>query len=47
MEKPQVSNNLKDTGTDGRIILKQTFKKQHVTVQAGLMQLRIGTSGGH
>jgi hypothetical protein len=36
-----------DPGIDGRIILRQIFRKWDVGVLTGLIWLRIGTGGGH
>jgi hypothetical protein len=39
--------NWVDPGVDGRIILKQIFRKWDVGVWTGLNWLRIETCGGH
>jgi hypothetical protein len=38
-------NHLGDPGVDGRIIIKQIFRKWDVGVQTGLIWLKIGTGG--
>ena len=38
---------LGDPGTDGRVILRWTFRKWDVEVLAGLSWFKIGTGGGH
>jgi hypothetical protein len=44
---PRERAHLKYPGVDGRIILRWIFRKWDVGVWAGLIWLRIGTSGGH
>jgi len=39
--------HLEDPGIDGRIILRQIFRKWDVRAWTGSMWLRIGTGGGH
>ena len=39
-------DHLEDPGVDDRIILRWIFKKRDVRAYAGLIWLRIGTSGG-
>jgi hypothetical protein len=38
---------LGDTGTDGKIILRWTFRKCEVEIWTGSSWLRIGTVGGN
>jgi hypothetical protein len=40
-------NHLGDAGVDGRIILRQIFRKWELWVWTGLSWLRIETVGGH
>ena len=40
-------DHLKDTGVEGRIILRCSFKKWDVALWSGWSWLRIGTGGGH
>jgi len=40
-------DHLKDQGVNGRIILRQIFRKWDVMVWTGSSWLRIGTGGGH
>ena len=40
-------DNLEDPGVDGRITLRQIFRKCDVGVWTGLIWLRIGTGGGY
>jgi hypothetical protein len=40
-------DHLKDTGIDGKIILKFIFRKWDVGAWSGSSWLRIGTGGGH
>jgi hypothetical protein len=39
--------HLEDTGVDGKIILKWTFRKWDVGVGIGSIWFRIGNCGGH
>jgi hypothetical protein len=39
--------HLEDQGIDGRIILKEIFRKWDVSAWTGSMWLRIRTGGGH
>jgi hypothetical protein len=41
------SDHLKDSGVDGRIILKWVFSKWEVGACTGSIWLKIGTGGGH
>jgi len=45
--KPGGKNQWRDSGVDGRIILRWIFRKWDVGVWTGSSWLRIGTSGGH
>ena len=47
IRKPEGKCHLKDTGVDGRIILKWIFRKWDVRAWTGSMYLRLGTGGGH
>jgi len=40
-------DRLGDPGVDGRLILKQIFRKWDVKAWNGTMRLSIGTGGGH
>jgi hypothetical protein len=44
--RPEGRNQLADPGVDGRIILKQNFKKWDGEAWTGLSWLRIRTDGG-
>ena len=46
IRKPEEKYHLKDTGVDGRIILKWIFRKWDVRAWTGSMYLRLGTGGG-
>ena len=45
--KPKGRGHLRDTGIDGRIIIRWIFRKWNVGVWTGSSWLRIGTGGGH
>jgi len=45
--KPEGKNHLRDTGVDGRIILKSIFRKWDVGVWTGSRWLRIRRGGRH
>jgi hypothetical protein len=47
MEKPEGKRTLGRLRRDGRIILRQIFRKCDVRVWTGLSWLRIKTGGGH
>ena len=42
MRKPEGKNHLEDPGVDGKIILRQIFRKWDVGAWTGLIWLRIG-----
>jgi len=44
---PEGKDHLRDSGVDGRIILRWIFRKWDVRVWTGSTWLRIGTGGGH
>jgi hypothetical protein len=46
-ENLRESDHLGDPGIDGRIIIRQFFRKWDVGVWTGLSWLRIDTGGGH
>ena len=46
MGKPDGRDPLRDTGVDGRIILRWIFVKWDVGVLVGSIWLRIGSGGG-
>ena len=45
--KPERIDHLKDSGVDGRIILRWIFRMWDGVAWTGLIWLRIGTGGGH
>jgi hypothetical protein len=45
--KPEGKDHWEDPGTDGRIIVRQIFKKWEVGVWTGSSWLKIGTGGRH
>jgi len=44
---PRETDHLEDPSVDGRLILREIFRKWDVGPWTGVLWLRIGTGGGH